>query len=955
MADGPRGLLPILVVVLAGGLFGCRQANSGVVTEEERTLAMKDASYQLLDERPDRLIAVLPNRLVVVAQELSSAPVVTAQVWVRTGSIYEQEFVGAGLSHFLEHLASGGSTQRRTEVESNAVLGRIGARTNAATSLATVRYYINTTAAYAEDAIELLSDWMQHSQLSDDEFSRERDVIQREFQMGQGDPGRIFWKLTQKARYAYHPARHPTIGYLQDFLAITRDDLYAFYKRMYVPNNMIFVVVGDIDRRRIMEQVAAAWERTPATDLPAISFPIEPSVDAPRSLNGVADVTRPRIRLAWPGTRLAEEGDYALDLLAIILGQGESSRLVRQLRDEQRLVNTISAFNLSMNWGEGFFSVDAEIASRDGVTDEQASADVKAAVLALIQRVRRGSVTENELAQAKRKLMARQVYASQTAEGLAADLAENLISMNDPDYSDRYAELIQTVTADAIVGAAQRLLTPERLITVSLAPIPKGREPEVLHRPADMAIPANIPREEIDLDNAGLVAALAKGKRGNAGRQIVTQPTRRVVLPNGLRLLVGVNNAVPAVSMHFYHLGGLLADEPGREGVANATWRMLLRGTQTQSSQAIAERIENVGASMTTSCGYNTHYGQATCLKEDWADIFELFADVIQNPAFESAEWDRMQGRLLASISRINDRWTGELNTRFRHAYFGEGHAWSQTVAGRHAVVANLGVEDLRAFHRNHLGSREAVLAVFGDVDPQAVVQKARELFGGMAADPVIDFVAPPVGTLRTGLQAHATAKQLAAVQLGFGPGATRASKDYPGLRVLSNVISDFPSGWLNQALRGSEGLVYAAWAYAYTGLSPGYFTVVFNTGPQTLEPALGRAMDVMRRAREEPVDQVSLARAKAGVLTSEFFGRQTNGDRAQQAALGELYGIGLDEAERFLADVDGLTAEDLRALARKYFRHPVAVVMSHEPPYGKALQALRGIVLDFDGGMEAR
>ena len=70
----------------------------------------------------------------------------------------------------------------------------------------------------------------------------------------------------------------------------------------------------------------------------------------------------------------------ALDVLAIILGQGESSRLVRQLRDEQRLVNTISAFNLSMNWGEGFFSVDAEIASRDGVTDEQASADVKAAV-----------------------------------------------------------------------------------------------------------------------------------------------------------------------------------------------------------------------------------------------------------------------------------------------------------------------------------------------------------------------------------------------------------------------------------------------------------------------------------------------------------------------------------------------------------------------------------------------
>src|SRR5690606_23703857 len=139
---------------------------------------------------------------------------------------YEQEFVGAGLSHFLEHLLAGGTTETRTEAQTNALLGALGAQTNAATSLATVRYYTNTTADHADDAIDLLSDWIGHSVIGPAEFERERDVIQREFEMGRGDPGRIHWKLTQQARFSPgHPASHPTIGYLPRFLDITREQI----------------------------------------------------------------------------------------------------------------------------------------------------------------------------------------------------------------------------------------------------------------------------------------------------------------------------------------------------------------------------------------------------------------------------------------------------------------------------------------------------------------------------------------------------------------------------------------------------------------------------------------------------------------------------------------------------------------------------------------------------------
>ena len=118
--------------------------------------------YTVLQQRPDRLIVELPNRMIVAVQRMPAAPVVSAQIWVKTGSLYEQEHVGAGLSHFLEHLISGGTTSTRNEEQSNAILGAIGGQTNAATSLDTVHYYINTTADNAEADINLLSDWLPH-------------------------------------------------------------------------------------------------------------------------------------------------------------------------------------------------------------------------------------------------------------------------------------------------------------------------------------------------------------------------------------------------------------------------------------------------------------------------------------------------------------------------------------------------------------------------------------------------------------------------------------------------------------------------------------------------------------------------------------------------------------------------------------------------------------------------
>ena len=933
---GQAVLFSVVVCLSAAwviGAWGCR--HDGAVADSGSTAATdtntKVREYAVLDERSDRLIVELPNRMVVVAQELPTSPVVTAQAWVKTGSIFEQEHVGAGLSHFLEHLLAGGTTSTRSEQDNNAVLGRIGAQTNAATGLDNVRYYVNTVSEHSDDAIDLVSDWMQNALINETEYARERTVIQREMEMRNSRPNVVLWKLTQRVRYQAHPARDPIIGYLDDFMTITRDEIYDFYKRMYVPNNMVFLVVGDIDKQAVVDRVAALWSDIPAGQLPEVSLPVEPPIAEPRSITGHADIEIPKLRVIWPGTKLGEAGDYELDVLSMVLGQGESSRLKRGIRDEKQLATTIGAYNSSSVWTEGYFAVTAEPKDRLGSLD-----DLKAEILTEVARLRDEPVSQAELDRAKRKVLADIAQNNQTAEDVASTLAWEVISLGEPGYLKRYAQAVQSLTAERLQEVAKEYLTDDRLITIQLLPRVEGQgpDPALTKRQAPPIDPMTLERRGVELDNDALIrrlnANLTSATETTAGIEVDAPVT--YTLDNGLKVVVQRSTVVPAVAMQFYWTGGLLSDEPGREGVANAVAGMLTRGTTSRTADQIAETVEDLGATLTTTAGNNTAYAQATSLSEDWPVLLQMLSDVVVNPAFDPEEWEKLQPRLLASIDREGETWIGELRSAFRSEYFGH-HPWSTVALGRREVVDTLTAKDLHDYHRAHLGASQAVLSVVGDVDPEAVYKAARQAFGELPSEPQKPFEPLDPSEPEARIVQVLTTKPATAFYLGFGPGVKRADEDYPALSVLTNVMSDFPAGWLEQELRGrGPGLVYSVGASAWSGIVPGYTAVLFNTsGPQAVE-ALTRTMSVVNRAKAGDFDQADIDRAKAKVLTREFFGKQSLTDRAMLNGLDEIYGLNDPGSAKFLKAVAATDAKTLKRMANKYLTNPVIVVLTNEP-----------------------
>src|SRR5512143_3451280 len=193
---------------------------------------------------PGVKLTTLENGLTLIIREDHSAPVVSAQAWCKAGSVDEGRWLGAGLSHILEHMLFKGTTTRAA--------GRIdqevqdaGGYMNAYTSFDRTVYYINVPNTGARVAVDILCDIVQHATLPEDELVKEMDVIRREMDMNHDDPGQKSARRLFEVAYTRSPYRCTVIGYPDIFNDLKREHIVAYYREKYAPNNIFIVIVGD--------------------------------------------------------------------------------------------------------------------------------------------------------------------------------------------------------------------------------------------------------------------------------------------------------------------------------------------------------------------------------------------------------------------------------------------------------------------------------------------------------------------------------------------------------------------------------------------------------------------------------------------------------------------------------------------------------------------------------------
>ena len=834
---------------------------------------------------PGVRVTTLPNGLTIIVREDHSAPVVSAQAWSKAGSIDEGKWLGGGLSHVLEHMLFKGTSARQAG-RIDQEIQEAGGYMNAYTSFDRTVYWINVPNTGSRVAIDVLCDIMQNATLPPDELLKEKQVILREMDMNQDDPGQRSARRLFETAYTRSPYRFTIIGYPDIFHQVQRDDLVAYYKEKYAPNNVFFVVVGDVNGREVEEQIAQAFAKTPARAIPPSVLPVEPKQVAPREMVEEAPIEQGHFHFSWHIPDLRHPDVPLLDILSTILGSGRSARLFQEVRERLGLVNYVDAWTYSPG-NPGLLGVSA-------VVDADKYLAARDAILEQIERVRSEPVLSEELSKAVKQFTAATLATRKTMQGQAQDLGGSWLAAGDLNFSARYLEAVKRATPPDLLRVAREHLAPENRSLYVL--LPEGSTP----RSSDVSV------------------------------QYVVEPIQKFSFPNGLRLLVKEDHRLPFVEFRAVFKGGVLAESVENNGACLLMAKTLLKGTTTRTAEQIASQIESVGGHIESYGGNNSFGVNVEVLSGDFAGGLDLFADVILRPTFPADAFERERQVQLAGIKAQKDELLPSTFKLVRHGMFGD-IGYGLHSAGTETSVQRVQTKDIISLHNRMAVPNNCVLAVFGDVEAEAVRAAVETTFGSWPAgkEALNGLSAPPpvAGVKRV---TEARDKKQAVLVVGF-QGTTLHHEDRYALELIQEALSDLGSR-LFMRVREKLGLAYYVGAQNFLGLVPGYFALYAGTEPEKVALVEAEMLLEAEALRKDGLSEQELRRSKAKVLGQKKIARQDLGNYAMNAALDELYGLGYQHGDIEDAAYEAVTLQDVRVVAEKYLRRDALVVGIIQP-----------------------
>lgn len=826
------------------------------------------------------------NGLTLIVQEDRSAPVASVQAWCGTGSIHEGEKMGAGLSHILEHMLFKGTDSRPPGAIASEVQN-LGGYINAYTSFDRTVYWIDVPADGASAAVAILADAMVNATLPEDEYTKEQEVIRREFAMGFDDPNRQGSELMLKTVFSESPLRHPVIGYLDVYNKLTREDVLRYYRARYVPNNLTFVVTGDVDAAKIHDELGKLFETQPRRALDPVYVATEPVQLGRRDAHEEFPTELSRLSLAWRVPGLTNPDTPALDLLGEVLGAGRSSLLNTEIRERKELAHSISAGMMSLK-GDGVFIIQA-------VTDPDKRQAVENESLRILEGVKSKGVTEAELDRARRGLLANQLNALTTSRGIASDLGSNWLLARNLNFSKQYLDAIGNVTAADVKRVANEYLRLDRLNSTSINP---PGTPD---------------------------------QNANAAEKSRSGKVQKFTLSNGLRLLVREDPRLPLVSINAVFRGGLLAETKETNGLTKLFTKSLLKGTKSRSAEQIAEQIENTGGSISSDSGNNSFCISVDVMQPDVAKGLEILADVLLNPVFPEREVNLEKQSMLAGIKAEDEQPTAVGRNLVRENLFGS-HPYALRNSGTAASVPGLATAQLRAFQKEYVTAKNGVLGVFGDVDASQVKALAEKYFAAMPAGRLAFEKAPAPEPVKAGAPVNARLdKQQGIVMVGFQSVAAD-DPDRAALELINEASNDLGSRFFNR-IREKMGLAYFVGAGQFYGLAPGAFIFYLGTDPQKVGPVTKELRDEISLLAKDGLSEEELQRAKKKLIGAEAIRNQSNESLAATCATDELMGTGYDDYTRRKDELEKITLDDIRRVAAKYFPASASVEATVTPP----------------------
>jgi len=840
----------------------------------------------------DRLRSLtLDNGLEIHVIPIRRAPVFAAQFWIETGSIHEEQDLGRGLSHFLEHMVFNGTSRWPDARTMREKVAELGLYSNAWTSYAETVYVQSGPSDALFDSLDMLSSMVSEPLFPQEAFLKEKEVILRECDMSGDDPDRILFRNMSRDLFRFSPLRIPVIGTRDGIESVDRDIMTAYYERRYSPHRCKVVVAGDAVPEKVFDFLSkrlSGWKRRPGAD-PVI--PTEPVRPFPvRSVAYQSDpLARCGLSFLLPGCGV-RYGSAAVDVLVNILGGQDSSRLPAELETRLGLVTDTGADQFSIR-ENGMIRLNFE-------TEPENVEKVLDTARKILRTVCEKGVSREELARSVRRVRCASLDLLRSSTSLARTAGRCLRNYGSCEPLDLYADRIAALTPDDIRAAAEKYLADSEETLTMVLPEKKR------------LMPKTVP---------SLPPARAK-------KLAVSREKDLVFVPDPESPFAGLTLAL---------CGGPAWEEAGESGCSNLLAECLFCGCEGYSETEFRRKLDDLAILLSVHASAEGGILiSLESLKEDFPAALDLLVSMLRAPAFPKAPVER-ERRRLADLYRDADAQPLQAAvTGAAGLIFGKNSPYARPMKERAETVSKRTPDELRTFFRKKvLLLRHAVFGASGALSEKEALQAFRRILRDVPWDRK-DTPFPAPRAPRSGIEGRALIRpknQTVAVYALPAPPAGDAESEFP-MRLCLSALAHSGSVIFDE-IREKRGLAY--FASLFHTACPGDGCLMFYAGirDDAVEETFSVFEAIRSRLARKGLTAEEIRSAGTRLRAAVMKKMEDSADLCELCVRDQFLGLGMNHFDELLGLLKKMDPKSVNRVVRTVFSSPIRkwVVVSPE------------------------
>ncbi len=840
---------------------------------------------------------VLDNGLTLIVHEDHKAPVVAVNVWYHVGSKNEKEGK-TGFAHLFEHLMFNGSENYNDDYFK--ALDRIGATGyNGTTNFDRTNYFQVVPKNALDMALWLESDRMGHllGAIDQAKLDEQRGVVQNEKRQGENQPyGKVFDTMFASMFPKGHPYSWLPIGSMEDLDAASLEDVHEWFKRYYGAANAVVVIAGDVDPEDAKARVEKYFGHIPAGPPLIRQETWIPEIDGVHRVFMEDRVPQARLYKIYMMPEIGHIDSEHLDFVAGILSEGKTSRLYKRLVYDDQIASDVAAFSFPLEISGLFGVIVTALPGQD-------LAEVDAAIEEEVARFLKDGATDEELNRIRTTRRAAFIRGLERVGGFGGKsdiLAQNEVYLGDPSAYKTTLERWDSATLDDLKRVAAKWMK-------------RGHYALEVHPFAQYTAAAKDGADRSELPDVG------------SPPPVNFDDFTRHELSNGLKVIVAERSAVPVINLRLVVNAGYAADQFGRPGTASLAMDMLDEGTRKRSALEISDELNDLGANLSLDSDLDMSTVSMSAIAEQLDGSLELFADVILNPSFPDAEFERLRKLQLAQIAQEKVQPVSMALRVFPKLLYGGDHAYGlpYTGSGTEASVSAMSTNDLREFHQAWFKPNNATLVVVGDTTFAQIEPKLEKLFrkwdAGDVPEKNIDFV---------------THKARSAIYLIDRPDSEQSiifaghvappknSDNDIAIEAMNEVLGGSFNARMNMNLREDKSWSYGARTFVLDARGQRPFLVYAPVQTDKTKESMAEIhaeVSAIRGERPPTAEETARARDKNSLTLAGRW--ETAGAVANSIEEMVRFGLPDDYWDNYAGQVRGLSDEQITAAAEEVIR----------------------------------